>query len=174
MQRVSKEELLADLGKSKFGCFYFLCLLMGVVGVGMIVAGFFVDPASKTDDGYALSTFLFVFGGFWALGWLFPAFVMFRIDSVRKKYREILLRQGQFGRAVVLKVEEVGSSEGSPITVRLGLEIHLEGQSPYRVEERAEIPITKIPQLQVGSTIDVLVAPAQPGVHAGAIKLIFK
>jgi hypothetical protein len=171
---MSKEEVLEPLGKSRFGCFYLLSFLMSVLGVVMFTAGFFTDSASRTADGYSLRYFFFIFGGIWALGWLLPVLLMFRIDSVRKKYREILLQQGQFGRAVVLKSEEVGNSEGSPVTVKLRLEIHLEGLAPYQVEEKAEIPILKLPQLQVGSTIEVLVAPAIPGVHMGAIKLIYK
>lgn len=172
MQKMSKEELLKP--RKKWGCWILFTLFFFSFGAVAFAAGFFTEPTLETSDGYSRRNFFFIFGGLWMLGWGVGFLIILAVSNVEKKYRKTLLEHGQYGRAIVLKIEEVGDSEGSPIMVELRLEIHLEGLAPYQVEEKAEIPITKIPQLQVGSTVEVLAVPAIPGVRMGAVKLIYK
>ncbi|HEY0047924.1 MAG TPA: hypothetical protein VGB68_01460 [Pyrinomonadaceae bacterium] len=172
MQKIPKEELLKP--EKKWTGWLLLCLFVSILGACVFTAGFFQDSASNPESDFSKRNFLFIFGGSWMLVWGVIFLLLFGVYYAAKKRRETLLLHGQYGSAVILKIDETGDSEGSPLPVKMKLEIYLEGFAPYQVEETMEVPILKISQPQVGSTVEVLAAPAVPGVRPGAVKLLYK
>ena len=152
----------------------FLGLLPGlVIGVAFIVGGFFADPSAMTDDGYPLKPFLFVMGGGF-LG-IFLAVAIGRSLASAAKQRKIenLLETGQQGEAVVLSLEDTGVRIDDNPRVRMLLEVRIAGYSPYQVEKTTVVPLIRLPQVQVGSTVQVLADASQPD-NTGKIELLLR
>jgi hypothetical protein len=133
-----------------------------VVGVGFIVGAYTADPAALTDDGYPLKTFLYVMGGFFLL---LPVVVLggfALVGAARRRKIENLMATGQQGEAAILSLEDTGVRINDNPRVRLLLEIRIPGYSPYQVEKTLVIPLIRLAQVQVGSTVQVLADPNQP------------
>ena len=133
-----------------------------VIGVAFIVGGFVTDPSAMTDDGYPLKTFLFVMGGFWlVLPWVI-AIGQSWVRVTKRRKTENLLETGQQGEAVVLSLEDTGVRINDNPQVRMLLEVRIAGYSSYQVEKTMVVPLIRLSQVQVGSTVQVVADASQP------------
>lgn len=144
------------------GCAFLGFLPFLVVGVGLIVAGFLVDPSALTDDGFSLRTFLFLMGGGFLAVTLFIMVVLLLLGAGKKKKVEALLATGQQGEAAVLSLEDTGIRVNDDPRVRMLLEVRVEGYPPYQVNKTMVLPLIRMSQVQVGSTVQVLADPNEP------------
>lgn len=154
------------------GC-TFSGLILPLIGVAFIVGGFLADPSAMTDDGYPLKPFLFVMGG-WFLG--LPLVIAFGYSLARvakRRKMENLLETGQQGEAVVLSLEDTGVRINDDPRVRLLLEVSMEGYPPYQVEKTMVVPLIRLSQVQVGSTVQVLADASQPN-NTDKIELLLR
>ena len=72
----------------KQGCVFWGVLPFLAVSVGLIVAGFLVDPSISTDDGFPLKYLLFILGGSFLVFPLVAALVLFLLGAARGKKME--------------------------------------------------------------------------------------
>jgi len=154
------------------------CKLLGllpflVIGVGFIVGGFLADPSALTDDGFPMKPFLFIMGGSFLFFPLVTVIGMSLAGAAKQKKVEDLLATGQQGEAVVLGLEDTGTRINDNPRVRLLLEVRIEGYPPYQVEKTMVVPLIRLPQVQVGSTVQVLADPSEPD-NPGKIGLLLK
>jgi hypothetical protein len=155
------------------GC-TFSGLLPGlVIGVALIVGGFLTDPSAMTDDGYPLKPFMFCMGGGFLVLSLVIAFGYSLARVAKRRKIENLLETGQQGEAVVLSLEDTGTRINDNPRVRMLLEVHLAGRSSYQVEKTMVVPLIRLSQVQVGSTVQVLVDASQPD-NADKIELLLR
>ena len=143
------------------GC-AFSGLILPLMGVAFIVGGFLTDPSAMTDDGYPLKPFLFVMGG----GFLGIPLVIAIGQSwarvTKRRKIENLLETGQQGEAVVLSLEDTGVRINDNPRVRMLLEVRIAGYSSYQVEKTMVVPLIRLSQVQVGSTVQVVADASQP------------
>ena len=154
-----------------------------LIGIGFIIASYYVDPSSLTDDGYNLSNFLLSMGGFFLVGsistfgFLIPAFIIIKYvekQSIKKqKLIENLKVTGLKGKAIVLKADTTGLYINRNPQVSLLLEIHIDGRSPYQVQKTETVSIIKTSQVEVGNEIDILVDSQEPH-NTNKIILMFR
>lgn len=148
---------MAARGRSFWGLLPFL-----VIGIALIVAGFLADPSALTSDDIPLKPFLFVVGSCFLLFFLVMMVVRSIAGAAKQRKIEDLLATGQQGEAVVVGLEDTGMRIGDDPRVRLLLEVRIEGYSPYQVEKTIVVPMIRLPQVQVGSTVEVLADPSEP------------
>jgi hypothetical protein len=74
-----------------------------------------------------------------------------------------LQSSGKPGTAVVTTVTQTGVMINDNPQVHLGLTVTVDGNT-YPAETDAIVPLVQIPQIQPGSTVGVLVDPANPSV----------
>jgi hypothetical protein len=133
-----------------------------VVGFGLIAGGYWADPAALTDEGLSIKPFLYIMGGGFVLVSLAAMIGLTMAVSARQKKVEDMLATGQYGQARVLGLEDTGERIDDNPQVRLLLEVHIEGYPPYQVEKVMVVPLIRLPQVQVGSTVQVLADPNEP------------
>lgn len=133
-----------------------------VIGIGCLVGGFSADPSIIIDDNLSQRSFLFLLGGSFLF---FPLLTMIGLalgrDAKRRKI-ENLLATGQQGEAVILGLEDTKVRINDDPQVSVLLEVQMEGYPPYKVEKTLVVPMIRLPQVQVGSTIQVLADPGEP------------
>lgn len=150
------------------------CLLLWlspflVLSITFIVWGFIADPEALTDDGYPLKPVLFFMGG----SFLFFPLLTWLAGFLKQRRLEELMQTGQQGQAVILSLEDTGVRIDDEPRVRLVLEVHVEGNAPYRVEKTTVVPLIRLPQVQVGSTVQVMADPKEPD-NPNKIALLLK
>jgi hypothetical protein len=133
-----------------------------LVGVGLVVGGYLTDPSALTDEGLSTRTFLYIMGGGFVFISLAIMIGLSLAGSARQKKVEDLLATGQQGEATVLGLEDTGVRVNDNPQVRLLLEVHIEGYPPYQAEKTIVVPLIRLPQVQVGSTVQVLADPSEP------------
>ena len=133
-----------------------------VVGIGFLIAGFMADPSALTDDGYPLKSFFYIMGGGFLLLPLLLATGLSLAGATKRKKIEDLLATGQQGEAVILGLEDTGVLINHDPRVRILLEVHIAGYSPYQVKKTMVLPLIRLSQVQVGSTVQVLADPSKP------------
>ena len=144
-------------GRSFWGLLPFL-----LIGVASIVGGFLADPSALTEDDIPLKPFLFVVGGCFLLFFLVRVVVRSITGAAKQRKVEELLATGKKGEAVVVRLEDTGVRIGDDPRVRLLLEVHLEGHASYQVTKTILVPMIRLPQVQVGSKVEVLADPSEP------------
>ena len=134
-----------------------------LVGVGLVVGGYLTDPSALTDDGLSTRTFLYIMGGgFVSISLAIMIGLSLAMSAKQKKVDE-LLATGQQGVATVLGLEDTGARINDNPRVRLLLDVHIEGYPPYQVAKVIVVPLIRLSQVQVGSTVQVLADPNEPG-----------
>ncbi|HUF05434.1 MAG TPA: hypothetical protein VMM38_14830 [Aridibacter sp.] len=140
-----------------------------LIGIGFIVAGFLTDDSIATSDGFPLRIFFFVLGG----GFVVAAaatvalkvalMYVFRYLSKgledRKKTIAELQERGLKGTATVVELIDTGMLINHNPRVTLVLDVVVERQPAYQIRKTETVPITRLPQIQPGQSIEVLVDP---------------
>ncbi len=155
------------------GCTFLSLLPLMVIGVGLFVAGYLEDPSALTRDGYPLKPLLYVMGGLFLFIPLAIFIGILLTLGVRQKRVEDLVATGQQGEAVVLSLEDTGVRFNDNPRVKMLLRVQVAGYPPYQVEKTMIVPLVRLSQLQVGSTVQVLADPSQPG-NANRVGLLLK
>jgi multisubunit Na+/H+ antiporter MnhC subunit len=128
----------------------------------MFYSGFTADEKALTDDGYNLKWFFFLMGTAFLV---IPLAISFGIAIwmvAKRKRMEELIATGKQGTAVVLELSDTGTRINDNPRVRLLLEIHIPNYQPYQAQKTVTLPLIYLPQVQTGSTINILADPAQP------------
>jgi hypothetical protein len=132
------------------------------VGAVLLVVGYFTDPSALTDDGYPLKTFFFAMGGFFSLLPIVLLILILLFSLGKRRKVEDLLATGRQGQAMVLSLEDTGIMINDNPRVKILPEVHIEGYPPYKVQKTMVVPLIRLAQVQVGSTVPVLADPTQP------------
>ncbi|MBN2148849.1 MAG: hypothetical protein JW726_15790 [Anaerolineales bacterium] len=86
-------------------------------------------------------------------------FIIYR--SQRKK-AEALVATGTQGEAMIIRMEDTGMRINDDPRVSLLLEVHIPGHAPYQIYKTLTVPMIRLPQVQPGMVVGVLVDMAQP------------
>ena len=132
--------------------------IFAVIVVGFIIAGFFVSPGAKTDDGHPLNIFFWAMGGFFLLSNL-GVLVWVQLSNRRRDRIEATWFDGQ---AEILEVSETGTYINNQPKLRFRLHLNSPVHPPCEITHKQVIPLTVLAQFQVGNTITVKVSPDDP------------
>ena len=128
----------------------------------MFYSGFRADENALTDDGYNLKRFFFLMGaGFLGIS-LAVSFGILIWMMVKQKRIAELVATGKQGTAVILQLSDTGVRVNDNPRVKMLLEIHIPNYPPYQAQKTVTLPLIYLPQVQTGSTINILADPAQP------------
>jgi hypothetical protein len=127
-----------------------------------VYSGFATDERALTDDGYNLKWFFFLMGaGFFMIPLVTSSAILLWLLVKRYRMRE-LAATGKPGTAVVLALSDTGVTINNDPRVKLRLQIHIPNYPPYEAIKTVTIPRLYVPQVQTGSTINILADPDQP------------
>lgn len=133
-------------------------IFMALPGLGMIIAGFLVNPGARTDDGYPLNIFLWAIGGFF----LVSNVVILLVFNLINRRRMALATEGLDGTATVVSMQETGTTINDMPVMKLTLEVN-DGYRPVRtVTHKETVPLSKLVDLKPGSVIQVKVDRNRP------------
>jgi hypothetical protein len=128
----------------------------------MFYSGFTADEKALTDDGYNLKWFFYLMGTGFLVIPLATSFGILLWLLVKRKRIEELVATGKQGTAVVLGLSDTGVTINDDPRVKLLLEIHIPNYQPYQAQKTVTLPLIYLPQVQTGSTIQILADPEQP------------
>ena len=128
----------------------------------MFYSGWTADEQALTDDGYNLKWFFFLMGTTFLVIPLAISFGIVLWAMVKRKRMAELVATGKQGTAVVLELSDTGVSVNDNPRVRLRLDIHIPDHQPYQAQKTVTLPLIYLPQVQTGSTINILADPARP------------
>jgi hypothetical protein len=100
--------------------------------------------------------------GFIILSFVVVFVITRMVNGANKKKVESLMATGKQGTATVISLEDTGMRINDNPRVRVGLEINIPNYPPYQVVKTITIPLIRMAQVQVGSTIAVVADPTQP------------
>lgn len=128
----------------------------------MFYSGFMTDEKALTDDGYNLRWFYFLMGtAFLVIPLAVSLGILIWLMVKRKRIAE-LVATGKQGTAVVLSLSDTGVTINDAPRVKMLLEIYIANYQPYQAEKTVTLPLIYLPQVQTGSTINILADPTQP------------
>jgi hypothetical protein len=128
----------------------------------MFYSGFTTSEKALTDDGYNLRWFFFLMGTAFLVIPLAISFgILFWMMVKRNRIAE-LVATGKQGTARVLELSDTGVSVNDNPRVKLLLEISIPNYQPYQAQKTVTLPLIYLPQVQTGSTINILADPEQP------------
>jgi len=128
----------------------------------MFYRGFTADEKALTDDGYNLKSFYFLMGAGFLLIPLAITFGILIWIKVKRKRIADLVATGKQGTAVILGLSDTGVRVNDNPRVKLLLDIRIPNYQPYQAQKTVTLPIIYLPQVQTGSTINILADPEQP------------
>jgi hypothetical protein len=131
------------------------------LGLGFLVAGYFVPADALTDDGFPLNNFLYFMGACFTLPSLLITIGILFFSGRQKKKVEDLLATGTQGTAMILGLEDTGMLINDNPRVKISLEVTISGYMPYRVQKTLTIPQINLAQVQPGQQIGVIADPTQ-------------
>lgn len=133
-----------------------------LVGGFMFYGGVTADETALTDDGFNLRWFYFLMGAAFLVIPLAASFgILIWVMAKRKRIAE-LVATGKQGTAVVLELSDTGVTINDDPRVKLRLEIHIPNYQPYQAQKTVTLPLIYLPQVQTGSTINILADPERP------------
>jgi hypothetical protein len=137
----------------------FILLPLFLVGVGMIIAGVLVDPASKTSDGHSAKWFFLLFGCFWLLSVFgtLGGMILYTRHQV-KKYK-YFSEKGLKGVAKLLSCETTGTEINNIPQYEMQLQIIVEGRQPYVITHKECLNHLIAGKITIGLEIPVMVDP---------------
>lgn len=141
---------------------YLLLLLFLLIGIAFLVGGLRADPLAMTDENTPLRLTLFVIGGIFLILPFVLIVAAFLMGGAKRKKINALLATGQQGEALVLGLEDTGARDNDDPRVSLLLEVRIAGYPPYQITKTAVVPLIRISQVQVGSTVLALADPNEP------------
>ncbi len=125
--------------------------------------GFTTDESALTDDGVMnRRLFLFLMGTVFLVLPLAGSFTILIWMMVKRKRINELVANGRQGTAVILELSDTGTTINDNPRIKLLLEIHLPNHQPYQAQKTVTLPLIYLPQVQTGSTIQILADPEQP------------
>jgi hypothetical protein len=130
-----------------------LSLFMLLPAVAMAVASVLVPADAVADDGAPLRSVLLLGAGFWLVTNFAVLFVLGRINEKRRR----LFEQGLDGRALILGVEETGTTINDMPVLKIRLRVNDGYHGEYETVHKEAIPLTVIPRLVQGGEILVKV-----------------
>jgi hypothetical protein len=151
----------ADMGKA-IGKLVLVMLPLFLVGGIMFYFAITADEHALTDDGYSRKSFFFLMGTSFLV---IPVAIISCIVvwmMVKRKRAEELIATGKQGTAVVLSLSDTGVTVNDNPRVKLELEMNIPGYPPYKAKKTVTLPLIYLPQVQTGSTINILADPEQP------------
>ena len=80
----------------------------------------------------------------------------------RRKTQQILAT-GKPGQAIIRQLEDTGMRINDNPRVKLLLEVTIPGYPPYQIWKAVTVPMIRLSQVQVGSVVQVMADPTQPG-----------
>lgn len=125
-------------------------------------SGFTADDKALTDDGYNLKWFYFLMGSIFLVVPLAISAGILIWALAKRKRMENLVATGKQGTAVVLGLSDTGVTINDNPRINLLLEIHIPNYQPYQAQKTVSLPLIYLPQVQTGSTINILADPEQP------------
>jgi hypothetical protein len=128
----------------------------------MFYSGLTTDEKALTDDGYNLKWFFFLMGTGFLVIPLATSFGILIWMMVKRKRIEELVATGKQGTAVVLELSDTGVRINDNPRVKVLLEIQIPNYQPYQAQKTVTLPLIYLPQVQTGSTINILADPEQP------------
>lgn len=128
----------------------------------MFYGGLTADETALTDDGYNLRWFFFLMGTAFLVIPLATSFGILIWMMVKRKRIADLVATGKQGTAVILELSDTGVTINDDPRVALLLEIHIPNYQPYRARKTVTLPLIYLPQVQTGSTVQILADPEQP------------
>ncbi|RKS97948.1 hypothetical protein [Chryseobacterium defluvii] len=114
--------------------FYIIPIIFSLVGIGMLLGGYFAPPGSLTDDGYPLNYFLYAMGAFFII---FPNLLIIIIGYFgRQNAQNIagLKANGLKGKARVMHMRRTGVSINDIPQVVLQLRITTDMGEQFTVD----------------------------------------
>ncbi|MEW5870959.1 MAG: hypothetical protein AB1894_16920 [Chloroflexota bacterium] len=88
--------------------------------------------------------------------------LIFYFNRSNRKKAEALMATGRQGTATVLGLQDTGMRINDNPRISVLLEVNIPGYPVYQVQKSMVIPMIKISQVQVGSTVGVMADPTQP------------
>lgn len=129
----------------------------------LFYSGLVADEQALTDDGsMSLKSFFFLMGAGFLVLPLAGSLGILIWTVVKRRQMDELVATGKQGTASILEVSDTGTTINDNPRLRLRLEIHIPNYQPYRAQKTVTLPLTYLPQVQTGSTINILADPEQP------------
>lgn len=128
-----------------------------VIGVALIIGGFFVDPASTTDDGHPTNVFLWVMGGFFVLTPLLPLAVS---RAFMGKKASLPDEQMARGLAQVVSASPTGWEINDQTQLAVRARVFFEQRPPYEVDLKICVPPQQVPDIKPFASFSVLINPS--------------
>jgi LSD1 subclass zinc finger protein len=128
-----------------------------LLSAGFVVAGFFVDPAATTDDGYPLNYF------FWFMGAMFTATSLpapALIWWIRRKSQ--VAATWEKAQASVLSIESTGWTVNDQPQFRLTVRVFRGDNPPYEASFKTCLPPHQVGSVVPGASLTVSVDPSNP------------
>lgn len=103
--------------------FNLIQIIFSLVGLGLIIAGYFAKPGSLTDDGFPLSKFFYLMGGFFIV-WPMVLFGVIRYFTNRAAARYTWLKEnGIKGKARVTAMRRTALTVNNIPQMQLDLDV---------------------------------------------------
>ena len=154
-------EMKANMGKA-IGRLLLFNIPFFLISGYMFYSGITADEKALTDDGYNLKWFYFLMGTGFLVIPLVISFCILIWMMVKRRRAEELVATGKQGTAVILDLSDTGVRVNDNPRVKLRLEIHIPNHQPYQANKTVTVPLIYLPQIQTGSTINILADPTQP------------
>ena len=128
-----------------------------LLSTGLIIAGFFVEPGSTTDDGYPLNYF------FWAMG---ACFIFFSLPApVLIWWRRRMTRVAatwEKAHATLLSIESTGWTINDQPQFVMRVRVFRGDNPPYEASFKTCLPAHQVGTLMPGASLYVSVDPSNP------------
>lgn len=125
--------------KNKF-VFTLIQVIFTLVGVGMLIGGYFAAPGSLTDDGYPLDTFFYIMGAFFIV-WPIVIFGAIRFFTKRAaQHIELLKANGIRGKTRILSMDQTGVRINHVPQVKMQLDIKTDMGERFQASYKKCLP----------------------------------
>jgi len=131
-----------------------------LVGIGLIVGGFLVDPQAMTDDGLLRArTLLFLLGGFFTVLPLGLGFVIKGLAAKGRKRKQFFLENGIEGTATVLSYDRTGVLVNHNPELEFNLRVVTDSGREFSTEVEQVVGLENLPKLREGMELPAYVHP---------------
>lgn len=138
----------------------FLSLIFPLVGLGLIVGGFFVDPQAMTDDGLMRARpFLFLMGGFFVVLPFGLQFVLKWMAAQKRKRKQFFLENGVEGTATVLSYDRTGLLVNHNPEIAFDLRVVTRSGREFSAQVEKVVGLEDLSKLREGMELPAYVHP---------------
>ena len=158
---------LAQAGSLGRGINYVISGIFGVIGIAMIIGGFFVNPKSRTDDGLMRTNlFLWMLGGFFVLSpivmTLFTNKLLGSFGSLAGLAGGSAKANWQKADAQILSVQSTGWEINDQPQLALQVRVFYANRPPYEASLKICVAHHQVEQIKPGLSMKILVDPQSP------------